>query len=246
MAYDSYYAPGTINPWSGGVIPQGAQVYSSNGVNVQDYSGVGPSMGNWFSPFNQGGSGPAMSPQMSGAGMPSAGYGMPTNPYLGGQADAIRNQQAQLLDHGLNSIRAHAIGVGGLGGSRQGVAEGVAIGQAATGLDSALSGLFGSNWNADQNRALQQYQGDQGFFSSQRGQDLQQAALGGNLYQLGQQGQWLPYQQYTGTIAPFAGNGTVATSEQKGGGWGGLLGGALGGAQLGWNNGWWGNKPAGT
>jgi hypothetical protein len=177
---------------------------------------------------------------------PQGGYGVSANPYQGPQADAIRGQSSQLFGDMNQQIKGGAIATGGYGGSRMGVAQGVAMGRAATGMDSALAGLYGSNWQADQGRALQQYQGDQQFYGQQRGQDMQQAALGANLYGLGQQGEWNPYQQFTQTLSPFTGFGPETKSSQQGGGWQDALGTGLGMAQFGYNNGWWGNKPTGT
>jgi hypothetical protein len=121
----------------------------------------------------------------------------------------------------------------------------VAAGQAATGLDSALANLYGSNYNADQSRALQQYLGDQSFYSQQRQLDQSGAALGANLYGLGQQGQWSPYSQFNNVLSPYTGFGTTTGTGSQGGGLQGILGGALSGTALGQMAGWWG-KPAGT
>jgi hypothetical protein len=167
------------------------------------------------------------------------GYGTSSNPYEGRQADAIRAQQQQFLDQAMNNIRSGAVAVGGLGGTRQGVAQGVAAGQAATGLDSALANLYGSNYNADQNRALTQYGMDQNFYNAQRGLDQSGAQLGANLYNLGQQGQWMPYQQYTNVLSPWSGFGTTTSGSSQGGGVQGAVGGALSGAALGHMAGWW-------
>jgi hypothetical protein len=168
-----------------------------------------------------------------------SGYGMSSNPYLGRQADAISAQQQQFLDNALNGIRSGAVATGNLGGTRQGVAQGVAIGQAATGLDSALANLYGGNWQADQNRALSQYGMDQSFYNAQRGLDQSGAQLGAQLYGLGQQGQWMPYQQYTNTLSPWSGFGTTTSGSSQGGGVQGAVGGALSGAAIGHQLGWW-------
>jgi hypothetical protein len=116
----------------------------------------------------------------------------------------------------------------------------VAQARAATGLDSALAGLFGANWNADQNRALSQYQGDQTFYNQGRQLDQSGALLGGQLYNLSQQGQWSPYTNYANVLSPWSGFGTTTSSGQQGGGATGAIGGALSGAALGKLMGWWG------
>lgn len=177
---------------------------------------------------------PASTGASTGAqpGASTGGYGLSSNPYQGGQANAIRNQQSQLLDHAMSQIGANSVATGGYGGSRQGVAEGVAAGQAATGLDSALANLYSTNWNQDQNRGLQQYGMDQNFYTGQRGLDLQQAGLGATLYGLGQQGQWSNLQNYNNILSPYTGFGTSTSGTQQGGGGIGALGGAGAGYQL--------------
>lgn len=82
---------------------------------------------------------------------------MPGNPYLQSQADSITNQANQnLMNYQLPSINSGAIAAGGFGGSRQGVAQGLAIGQTNQGISNALAGLYGNAYESDQNRATQQ------------------------------------------------------------------------------------------
>lgn len=171
---------------------------------------------------------PAATPVGSG----SAGGSGSSNPYLADQANAIRGQHSQLLNDYNQQINSNANAVGGFGGSRQGVEQGVAAGRAATGLDSALAGLYGNAYEGDQNRALGQYGMDQSFYTSQRGQDLQTAGLGASLYGMGQQGEWDPYNQFNKLLGTYSGQGTTTASSSQGGGGLGFLGGALGGAQL--------------
>ncbi len=79
------------------------------------------------------------------------------NPYLADQAGAITNQVTQNLQNNiLPGIRGNAMMAGGFGGSRQGIAEGLAIGQTNQGLSNSLAGLYGNAYEGDQNRALQQ------------------------------------------------------------------------------------------
>jgi hypothetical protein len=125
-----------------------------------------------------------------------------------------------------NQIRSDAIATGGYGGDRMGVAQGVAMARAATGLDSALAGLYGNAYDSDQNRALQQYGMDQGFYTSQRGQDLQQQMQGATLYGLGQQGMWGPIDSWSQAMSPYTGFGN--TTQSQGGGLTGAVGGGLG------------------
>lgn len=162
-----------------------------------------------------------------------------TNPYLSGMADDISRRTSELLGQNNVQIQGNAVGVGGLGGSRQGVAQGIAAGKAADYLSGNLANLYGQQYNLDQNRALQQYGMDQSFYGNQRGQDLAQVGIGSGLVSQGLQTQWSPINQAASTYAPFSGMGTTTQTQQQGGGWGGALGGALGTAQLGKNMGWW-------
>lgn len=106
----------------------------------------------------------------------------PSNPYLGAMADNISRQTRDLLAQNNLAIQGNAVGVGGLGGSRQGVAQGLAASKAADSLQGNLSSLYGQAYDSDMNRALQQYGMDQGFYANQRGQDLTQSGQDQNFY----------------------------------------------------------------
>jgi len=140
------------------------------------------------------------------------------NPYLPQQAQAITQQVTQNLQNNvLPGINSGAMAAGGFGGSRHGIAQGLAIGQTNQGLSNSLANLYGSAYDSDQNRNLQQSlatmqndtqrlgmqnqynlglgnlalgnkQADQSFYGQQRGQDLQGAQLGLQAWQMGQQG----------------------------------------------------------
>jgi hypothetical protein len=129
------------------------------------------------------------------------------NPYLPAASQAITNQVNQNLQQNqLPGINSGAIAAGGFGGSRQGIAQGLAIGQTNQGLSNSLANLNFNAWNQDQQNALQsrqidnsynlglgnlglgQMQSQQNFYTNQRGQDLQQAGLGANLIQGGNSG----------------------------------------------------------
>lgn len=162
-----------------------------------------------------------------------------TNPYLTGMADDISRRTQEMLGQNNLAIQGNAVGVGGLGGSRQGVAQGLAASKAADYLQGNLSNLYGTQYSNDQNRALQQYGMDQGFYTGQRGQDLAQAGMGANMLGQGLQTQWSPIENAAKTYGQFSGMGTTTQNQSSGGGLGGVLGGALGTAQLGKNMGWW-------
>lgn len=79
------------------------------------------------------------------------------NPYLQGQANAITQQATQNLQNNiLPGINSNFMAAGGYGGSRQGIAQGLAIGQTNQGITNSLAGLYGQAYEADQNRAAQQ------------------------------------------------------------------------------------------
>lgn len=188
------------------------------------------------------------------------GSGSPwSNPWMTPVANDMGRRTMQGLGQGFNMIRSNSAGVGGLGGSRQGVAEGMAMQGAFDSLQGNLANLYGADWTGQQNRNLtrygmdqnyslgmgglenQRYGMDQNFYTSQRGQDLQQVGLGAQLYGLGQQGPWGSLNNAGSIYGGIGGGNTNVTIGGQGGGWQGALGGALGGAQLGKNLGWWGS-----
>jgi hypothetical protein len=163
--------------------------------------------------------------QMLGMGSGLLGQTAPTtatNPYLSSIADDMQRRTQEMLGKNNQQIAGNAIGVGGLGGSRQGVAQGIAAGQAADNLQGNLASLYGGAYNQDQNRLRQDW------------------TLGAGLMNQGLQTPWQPIQNTSQTYAPFTGFGTTTNSQESGGGWMGGLGGALGAAQFGKNMGWWG------
>lgn len=170
-----------------------------------------------------------------------ANYGTPAgNPYQDGLDASIASQATKwLTETALPSIQGQYVGTGGLGGSRQGVAQSGAIGQAHQNLTNALAQSRYGQYNQDQSRNLSRYQGDQGFFTQNRGLDQSEQRLGMDMYNLGTQGQWGPLNQFGNQLAPYTGNGTTVTNNSSGGGWAGALGGILGGATFGRNMNWW-------
>ena len=133
------------------------------------------------------------------------------NPYLGEQVNNItrgfnRNLQEQVLP----GLRSKFIGSGGLGGSRQGIAEGLAAGRSGEGLSQAITNLYASDYENSQNRALQggiasmnaglsarnmelqdamnRLNSERNFYTAQRGQDLSQMGLAAGLLQQANQG----------------------------------------------------------
>jgi hypothetical protein len=125
-----------------------------------------------------------------------------TNPYLGGMADDIARRTQTLLGQNNQAIQGAFVGSGGLGGSRQGIAQGTAAGQAADSLQGQLANLYGTQYSQDQNRALQQYGLDQNFYGQQRGQDLTGAGVGSSLIGQGLNAGWQPIQNASSAISP--------------------------------------------
>lgn len=167
------------------------------------------------------------------------------NPYLKDQSNAITSQVTDNLQRNiLPGLRYGAMAAGGYGGSRQGVLEANALKDANSGLAGALSNLYGNNYQFDRNL-------NTNFYTAQRGQDLQQAALAASLLGQGTQGiynvgttqqnaPWNAIGNAAQVYSPFTGLGATTTgSTSSGGGLQGIIGGALGGAQLGRNMGWW-------
>jgi hypothetical protein len=178
-------------------------------------------------------------------GGPSAGgglggeYGMGANPYQGAQADALRQAAMDQFGQFNNQITSGAVGVGGLGGARQGVAQAGAFDAVNKNLMGATANLYGSNWNADANRELQRYGYDQNFYTNNRQLDQSGVALGANMMGLANNGDWSGLNSANGIFGNYTGFGNTTNSSQSGGGWQGGLGGAIGGATLGRNMGWW-------
>jgi hypothetical protein len=65
------------------------------------------------------------------------------NPYIGGMADVIGNRLQSNLDTSMGNIRDRMIDSGQTGGSRHGVAQGIAIEGNQQALGDALAGLYG-------------------------------------------------------------------------------------------------------
>ncbi|MDQ5882453.1 MAG: hypothetical protein QG616_2285, partial [Pseudomonadota bacterium] len=69
---------------------------------------------------------------------------MATNPYLAQMGQGIAQQANQSLMYGaLPQVNSGAVAAGGYGGSRQGIAQGLAIGMSNQGVSNALGNLYG-------------------------------------------------------------------------------------------------------
>ena len=235
---NAYAAQGMANPYTEG---QASNPYEASNGSLPEYLRL----------LGQNGAGPQATAPLGTANTnstsPGGNYGTPgQNPYLSGMADDITRRVNQSRDVGLQGIRGNSVGVGGLGGSRQGVAEGQAISGSADNLAGQLGNLFGTDWTNQQNRDIQ----NRGLNVQMRGQDigwqnqtnqfgLNAAQLGSNLQTTAMQNEWYPIQQANSIYGGYAGNGTTTNSTSSGGGASGVLGGLLGGATLGRQAGWW-------
>lgn len=86
------------------------------------------------------------------------------SPYLGQMSGAITSQVNNNLQRNiLPGIRSGAQATGNMGSSRQGIAEGVAIGDTNQQLANALTGMYYGDYNNAMNRNLQRYTADQSF-----------------------------------------------------------------------------------
>lgn len=168
--------------------------------------------------------------QAAGQQMMSVGSGLlgqtaPTtaqNPYLTGIADDMQRRTQELLGQNNLAIQGDFVGAGGLGGSRQGIAQAGAAGKAADSLQGQIAGLYGGAYQGDMNRLLQ-------------GQ-----TLGAGLLSQGLSTGWSPIKDAASVYQPFTGMGSTTENVNQGSGWQGALGGALGAAQLAKNFGWFG------
>lgn len=215
-------------------------------------------------PVGQNGMG-ALGSDMGGYGS-SGSYGSTggsggLNPYLSSAQQAITQQVTDNLQRNiLPGINSSAQGVGGFGGSRQGVVQANALRDANQQITNGLAGLSFNAYEGDQGRQLQRYgidanyslgamNANNNFYTAQRGQDLTALGLGASLtnqanqgylnqgqgmYGIGniyQQAPWGTMGNYNGVMTPYTGYGSTSTSG-TGGGASGALGGAMGGAQL--------------
>lgn len=219
--------------------------------NADTMTGARNTLTDWYKGFATPTPTPAPQQNSGAPGPQSYGSFANWNPYMGLMGDDIQRRTNLGLQDAFNSIRSNAVGVGGLGGSRQGVAEGVATGRAMDSLQGNLGNVYGGLWEGAQNRGLSQYgidtnaaltsRGqDMNFYGQQRGQDLQQLGLGANIYDMGVRGGWAPLGAASNIFNTTAGNSVTQTNNNnQGGGWQGAVGGALAGGSFGRSMGWW-------
>lgn len=107
--------------------------------------------------------------------------GYSRNPGVDQALETLQRKIGTMRDQGLQSVRSNSIGVGGLGGSRQGVAEGAVIKGANDSYADAAGQLLYSDYTDSQNRALQKYQADQGFNLGRGGLEQQRYGVDAGL-----------------------------------------------------------------
>jgi hypothetical protein len=139
------YAPASASPYRPAIMPNLG--LGASGANP--YAQVQP-MGQASRPPEQ--MYPTQPPQ-PGTGGSTVGM---SNPYLAAQSQAIQQQADQNLQNTvLPGINSGAMMAGGYGGSRQGIAQGNAIGMAQQGVSNALASMYGDAYKNDQNLANQ-------------------------------------------------------------------------------------------
>lgn len=183
---------------------------------------------------------------------PNFGSALPSyansNPYLQGAMNSIQSQVTQNLQRNvLPQLGRNSVATGGYGGSRQGIAEGLAMGDAATAATNAMGNLAFQGFNADRNFGLANDALDLNIFNANQGWANQgfnntltayDKMLGWNQnYGIGNatnaQNTPLNYwQALAGTGATLGGLGGTNTQQLQGNPYLGALGGALTGWQL--------------
>jgi hypothetical protein len=112
--------------------------------------------------------------------MPDVGSFM--NPYYGNMANDIQRRTNETLANNNLAIQSNAVASGGLGGSRQGVAQGIAAAKAGDYLSGNLAQLGGNMYQSALSGALNKYGTDTNFYGQQRGQDISQYATDAGVY----------------------------------------------------------------
>lgn len=97
-----------------------------------------------------------------------ANLGLTGNPWLSAASDAMTNTVNQNLQRNmLPSIGRGAVGSGLYGSSRQGIAEGVAMGDASQGLSNSLAGMYSNAYGQDLQNQLGNRQVDASMANAQ-------------------------------------------------------------------------------
>lgn len=236
-----YTAPSTT-----GSTPATMPATNGNGaVGVPDYMVSPPNPytqqpRNPYTPAGGSGSNGANDPRMGNQGFGGLTNYLFQNPSTLAMGNEVaRGVNDNLMRNIMPTIRGNAMGSGTVGGSRQGVAEGLATGESMKGLAGALANLYGNQFNQDRGYGLQS---DALDFGIHRGnlQDMRQGQLDqlGFLNQMtnwGQQGvgvanqtrdrQFTDWQRFVQPASQMAGLGRSGTQTLEGNPYAGVIGG---------------------
>jgi hypothetical protein len=232
-----------------------------NGTNVPDYMvspGSNQPGGQQRNPYMQPAGGPSYGndPRSGGpgqwgqtgqqGGMAGLGRYLSENPHMLAMGNEItRNVNDNLQRNIMPGIRGNAMASGTVGGSRQGVAEGLATGESMKGLAGALANLYGGQFNQDRGYGLQS---DALDFGIHRGnlQDMrqgQQDQVGflGQMANWNQQGigaatqvrdqPFADWQRFVQPASQMAGLGGQTSQQLQGNPWLGAMGGYMAGSK---------------
>jgi hypothetical protein len=157
------------------------------------------------------------------------------NPFIQQQQKAITDTATRnLLENVMPNIGSEANYAGGYGGSRQGVAQALAMSRMNQDLAPALTGLASNAWESSQNRALNSAQSAGTYGLNNQ---AQQAGLLGTGANLQANGAWNPIQNATNVMRGLPGN-TSQTQPLFNNPWAGAIGGASVGSQIGGGTNW--------
>jgi len=179
LNYNGYSGGGTSGGGTSGCGTGGGGVTGGSGGGGWNFNGIGgigsPGASSQYLPANQNG----------GYITPASLTAYTRSPALDALNQATQTQfDNNLQQNILPGIRRHADSVGGVGGSREGIAQGLGIAQSNQGLAAALAGNNAQDYQAQMERNLRQYQGDQSFNANQ-GQLGYNYWNGANQYNLG-------------------------------------------------------------
>ena len=183
-------------------------------------------------------------PQSSAQGAPQTGR----NPYLQQVGQAMQAQSNQNLQQNvLPGIGQGAQAAGMYGSSRQGTAEGIAMGNAQTGLNSALANMYSQGYGQDQSYDLGLRNNNLGYANL----DANNQQFGANfgLQSQNYQNQWAnnslnaanqmaqtpinQFNNFNNNASQIAGQGQTTSQTNQGNPWLGAIGGAQLGSQFG-------------
>ena len=157
------------------------------------------------------------------------------NPFIQQQQQAITDMATRnLRENVLPGIGTQAGYAGGYGGSRQGVAEALAMSRLNQDLAPALTGLASNAWESGQNRALSSAGQAGNYGLNSMGQNINALTQGANLQAMGP---WNPINQAAGVMRGLPGNSSTVTPLFNNI-YGNMLGGASLGSQIGGGINW--------